>query len=81
MDVRYMREMIRNLLLEHRFVMPLWDFSLGEGSGIIETLHYYVIGDPFSLFSIFVPVRFMYVYYNAMMLLRLTLLFCFSGKK
>ncbi len=70
---RYMREMIRNLLLEHRFVMPLWDFSLGEGSGIIETLHYYVIGDPFSLFSIFVPVRFMYVYYNAMMLLRLYL--------
>ncbi len=68
---RYMREIIKNILFEHQFVLPLWDFNIGEGSGIIETLHYYVIGDPFSLFSVFVPVRFMYIYYNIMMLLRL----------
>ena len=59
--------------MEHRFHIPEWDFNIGEGNDILVTLHYYVIGDPFAVLSVLVPTRFMYVYYDIMILLRLYL--------
>ena len=70
---KYLRSIIRNLFYDHCLVFPQWDFSLGEGNDILSTLHYYVIGDPFTLLSVFVPTRFMWVYYVVMVLLRLYL--------
>lgn len=70
---KYMRSILRELLYNHRFVLPEWDFSFGEGNDILHSLHYYVIGDPFSVFSVFVPVRFLWIYYDFMILLRLYL--------
>ena len=84
----YLRGIIRNLLDNHRLIIPQWDFAIGEGSDIIQTLHYYVIGDPFAFFSVFVPSEYMHIYYSAMCLLRIYLsgiafsYLCFStGKK
>ena len=54
-------------------MIPAWDFAIGEGSDILRTMHYYVIGDPFQLFSVFVPTRFLYIYYDAMIILRMYL--------
>lgn len=68
-----MRSILRELITEHHLVIPSWDFNIGEGSDILETLHYYVIGDPFTVLSIFVPTRFLYLYYDGMILLRLYL--------
>lgn len=68
---KWMREIVRTLLSEHRLVIPEWSFSIGYGSDILTTLNYYVIGDPFSLFSVFVPIRYMQYYYGFMILLRL----------
>ena len=70
---KYMREIASTLITEHRLVVPEWDFALGEGNDILETLHYYVIGDPFALLSVLVPTRLMYLYYDGMILLRLYL--------
>lgn len=70
---KYMRSIIRELLYNHRFVFPEWDFAFGEGNDILQSLHYYAIGDPFALFSVFVPIRFMWIYYDAMIILRLYL--------
>lgn len=70
---KYLRAIIRSLFFDHQLIIPNWDFSIGEGADIIETLHYYVIGDPFAFFSVFVPTRYMYLYYEAMILLRLYL--------
>lgn len=70
---KYMRSIIRELLYNHQFVIPEWDFAFGEGNDILQTLHYYVIGDPFAVFSVFVPVRFLWIYYDFMILLRLYL--------
>lgn len=70
---KYLRTIFRGLLFEHRLVIPAWDFSIGMGSDILSTLHYYVIGDPFAAFCIFVPTRYMYLYYDFMILLRLYL--------
>ncbi len=36
-------------------------------------MHYYVIGDPFAAGAVFIPMRFMYLYYDAMLLLRMYL--------
>ncbi|MCH5298576.1 MAG: YfhO family protein [Ruminococcus sp.] len=83
----YMRNIIRELLFNHRFVFPEWEFGFGEGNDILHSLHYYVIGDPFSVFSIFVPSRFLWIYYDFMILLRLYLAgvafsyLCFYTKK
>lgn len=70
---QYMNSITRELLHNHRFVFPEWGFALGEGNDILQTLHYYVIGDPFSLFSVFVPTHYLWIYYDFMILLRLYL--------
>lgn len=68
---RYLRGVIGGILKEHRLIFPAWDFAVGEGSDILQTLHYYVIGDPFAVFSVFVPEQYLYHYYDAAILLRL----------
>lgn len=70
---RFLRSIAKSMIVDHRLTIPSWDFSIGEGSDILQTLHYYVIGDPFTVFSMFVPSKFMYLYYDAMILLRLYL--------
>lgn len=68
---RYLRSIVYGIFVQHRLILPEWDFSIGEGSDILGALHYYVIGDPFAVLSVFVPARFMYLYYDFMILLRL----------
>lgn len=70
---RYLRAIILELVSSHRLVIPEWDFCIGEGSDILQTFHYYVIGDPFAFFSVLAPVRFLHLYYDGMILLRLYL--------
>lgn len=82
-----LRSIVRELVHHHRFVLPEWEFALGEGNDILHSLHYYVAGDPFTVFSVLVPTRFMWVYYDFMILLRLYLsgvafsCLCFSTQK
>ena len=84
---KYMRSIVRELLYNHRFILPEWSFAFGEGNDVLQTLHYYVIGDPFAVFSILVPTRFLWIYYDFMILLRLYLsgiafsCLCFYTKK
>lgn len=76
----YLRGIIKDMVFGHKLTIPNYDFSIGEGSDILQTLHYYVIGDPFSIFCVFVPTRFMYLYYTAAIILRLYLSgFAFSA--
>ena len=70
---RYLRSIVQGIFFQHQLTIPAWDFSIGEGSDILTAFHYYVIGDPFAVFSVFVPTRFMYLYYEAMVLLRMYL--------
>lgn len=67
-------------------VHPQWDFSLGLGSDILTTLHYYAIGDPLNLLSVFVPEAYTEHLYYFLIFLRLYLAglcfiaFCLSHK-
>ena len=51
---RYMRSFLKELLFNQQLMFPEWEFALGEGNDILQTLHYYVIGDPFALGAVFV---------------------------
>ena len=70
---QYLRKIIKELLFNHRIVIPDWDFYIGEGSDVLSTLHYYTMGDPIALLSVFVPTRFMHYFYTFSCILRLYL--------
>lgn len=59
--------------MNHRLIFPQWDWTVGEGSDVLTTFHYYVIGDPLCLLSAFVPTRYMWILYDFLILLRMYL--------
>ncbi len=83
----YLRDIFKNILVNQKLIIPEWDFKVGEGAGIIGSFHLYVIGDPISFLSVFVPDQYMYIFYIFGVILRLYLagivfsLFCFYFKK
>lgn len=67
---KYLRLLLSNF--SHGvFQIPQWDFNLGLGADIIQTLHYYVIGDPFELLSVFFKPEHTVIIYNINIFLRL----------
>jgi len=66
---RYLREIAGNFLAGS-FVVPQYDFSIGFGSDILTTLHYYAIGDPLNLVSAVIPVKYAAYGYTALMFFR-----------
>lgn len=81
------REIIKGILQEHTLDIPLWDFSIGYGSDIISSLHYYGFGDPLNLLSILVPSQYTEYLYDFLVVLRVYLsgfafsAYCFYMKK
>lgn len=69
----YLREIIRNIFIEHTFEIPMWDMSIGLGSDILTTLHYYVIGDPLNLLSAFVNGEYMIYLFCGLIIVRMFL--------
>ena len=53
------------------FSIPHWDFAIGEGSDILSTLHYYCIGDIFTVLSCLFPEKYMYYCYDLVTVLRM----------
>ncbi len=64
----YLRTLVKNILTHQD--LPLWDFSIGYGADIITTFHYYVLGDPLTLLSIFVPMQYTEYLYTFLILIR-----------
>lgn len=67
---RWLRTIAKELLVHHRLSVPTYSFSIGYGADILTTLSYYVIGDPFTIFSALVPVRYIRWYYDGMIVFR-----------
>lgn len=70
---QWLRKIVRGILFEHKFEIPMWDLSIGYGADIITTLHYYVIGDPLDLLAIGVPIRYTEYLYEFLIVLRVYL--------
>lgn len=69
----YLRTIIGNFRATGNFELPMWNFNIGYGSDILTTLHYYVIGDPLCLLSVFVKRQDTETLYHFLILLRLYL--------
>jgi uncharacterized membrane protein YfhO len=75
----WLREIVFGVVSGKGLVIPLWDFSLGYGSDIATTLHYYAFGDPLNLLSVFVPDGGTECLYAALIVVRIYLAgLCFS---
>lgn len=70
---KYLKEAFHSIFVDHVFSLPTWDFSIGEGEDIITAMHYYCIGDPVAFLSVFVPERWIYLFYSLSSLLRIYL--------
>lgn len=68
----YYGKLLRGILTGNGFAMV--DFHIGMGYDTISTLHYYVIGDPFALLSVFMNMENGVVIYNLLILFRLYLI-------
>lgn len=68
----YLKEIFSNLFAG-KIVIPLWDHSIGEGADIIDILHGYGVGDPIAFLAVFVPERYMYIFYFFNALIRMYL--------
>jgi uncharacterized membrane protein YfhO len=83
--LRYYGTLLRNLLLGKGF--PMLDFHIGMGFDTITTLHYYVLGDPITLLSVFITKDNALLIYDFIVLLRFYLvgisfiIFCKYFKK
>ena len=69
----YLRTVLRTFLSTGRIVFPAFDASIGAGGDILTTLHYYVIGDPLTLFSAVVPKYYTEYLYEVLIVVRLYL--------
>ena len=70
---QYLRSILRTFISGGGLDIPNWDFSLGEGGDVLTTLHYYVIGDPLTVLSVFVPTKYIHILFDALSILRLYL--------
>ncbi len=83
----WLKEIIRTLIHDHKLSMDLYSFSLGYGSDVISTLHYYVVGDPICLLSALVPKDKLVYFYDFSFYLRFYLagvtysMYCFYMKQ
>lgn len=64
------REFIRNIFQNHNFSIPMWEWGLGPGS---DTISYQLFYDPFFIFAIFTPIKYMEISYGFTVILRLYL--------
>lgn len=69
----YLKQILRGLISDHRLTVPEFDFYIGEGSDIMNAMHYYVMGDPIALLAELVPAKHMHIFYSFSCVLRLYL--------
>lgn len=70
---RWLREIILTLINEHRFVIPMWDMSVGYGADIIATFNWMTLGDPLNLLAVFFSADQTEYLYGFLAILRLYL--------
>ena len=84
---RWLRQILKNIFVNHSFSIPEWNFSIGLGSNVLTTLNYYCIGDPLAVLSAAVPASYTEYLYDFLCILRLYLagltfsMYCLRMKK
>jgi len=68
---KWLRTVAHNIFVLHEFNIPTYGLSIGYGADVLTTLQYYCIGEPLTLLSVLVPVKYMHYFYAACIYLRL----------
>ena len=66
----YLKTIVHNLFSGVRPVVPQWDFSLGLGSDIMTSLHYYAAGDPLNLIAVMIPKDKIHLLFQGLIIVR-----------
>ena len=66
----YLKTIVHNLFSGVRPVVPQWDFSLGLGSDIMTSLHYYAAGDPLNLIAVLIPKDKIHLLFQGLIIVR-----------
>ena len=69
---RYYRSILSGIW-NGSFHLPMIDYTIGQGEDIITTLSNYGLGDPLTLFSVFVPSKYTEYLYDVLVVVRLYL--------
>ena len=69
---RWLRSIGRRIM-QGDFSLPAYSFAFGYGGDVITTLHYYAVGDPLALLSVFFDTAHIVYLYNVLIVLRLYL--------
>ena len=67
---RWYRQTLKALVTGNWKAISTYSFSIGYGSDAFTTLAYYGVGDPFNFLSAFVPAKYIYIFYNALIPLK-----------
>ena len=67
---RWYRQTLKSLVTGNWKAISTYSFSIGYGSDAFTTLAYYGVGDPFNFLSAFVPAKYIYIFYNALIPLK-----------
>ncbi|WP_026653230.1 YfhO family protein [Butyrivibrio proteoclasticus] len=67
---KWMRGIIYHLFTDHSLDIQTFSFGMGYGTDIYPTLQYYAIGDILNIPAALVPNEYIYIYFQAAMLLR-----------
>lgn len=63
------RSIIKDLIVNHHFSIPLWNQAIGYGSDILTSLAAY-LWDPFNWISFFIPTKYAEIGYAAMITMK-----------
>ena len=68
---RFFKSILHELMAGHGLVIPMWDMSIGFGADVFTTMHYYGLGDPFTLLTVIVPEAHMDKFYCVLYFIKL----------
>ncbi len=83
---KLLRTTLRSFFIEHSPYIPTWNNELGFGADSFITLHYYAIGDPLNLLSVFFKPEQTEVLFSVLIFIRIWLaglafsFYCFFDK-
>ncbi|MBQ9609871.1 MAG: YfhO family protein [Lachnospiraceae bacterium] len=67
---RWFKKLIRNIFVEHKFVIPMWDMAIGYGSdATLFTRGGYI--DPFMILVILFPSKYTEIMFNFVLILKM----------
>lgn len=84
---QWLQDIVKTLFTTGRLDPVMFDFQLGVGGDVFTGLSFYTIGDPINLLSVFVPVKYIELFYIFTIFLRIYLAgatfsaFCLYCKK